>query len=117
MEKMTVMAKLVSIASTPKSQTNAEGKITNFYPCTIEFSNPSGELIQRSARVFEGNLKYGMNVGESYSTAVKFYVDSKGVEQVDLVVSHLQGTQRASRDDFGFSTPVVPTSSNLNFVG
>jgi hypothetical protein len=116
MEKK-IMAKLVSIASTPKSQTNAKGDITNFYPCTVELTNSKGELVQRSGRVFEGNFKYGMNVGDSYSTTVKGYVDSKGEQQVDIVVSHLQGTQRASWDDFDFGTAVVPTTSNLNFVG
>ena len=107
MEKK-VMVKLVSISSNAKSQTNAEGKTTNFYPCTVEFANPAGERIQRSGRVFEGNLKYGMEVGGEYSATVRVYTDANGENQVDIQVSHLTGTQRASLEDFGFAP--VPTT-------
>lgn len=112
MEKK-IMVKLVSIASTAKSQTNAEGKTTNFYLCTVEFATPTGERVQRSGRVFEGNLKYGMEVGNEYSATARVYVDANGAQQVDIQVSHLTGTQRASLEDLGFAP--VPTTPAANF--
>jgi hypothetical protein len=113
MEKK-IMVKLVSIASVAKSQTNAEGKVSNFYPCTVEFKTPQGELVQRSGRVFEGNLKYGMEVGTEYSATARVYVDANNVNQVDIQVSHLTGAARATLDDFGFT--LVPTTSAVDFT-
>jgi hypothetical protein len=113
MEKK-IMVKLVSIASVAKSQTNAQGKVSNFYPCTVEFKTPSGELVQRSGRVFEGNLKYGMEVGTEYSATARVYVDADNASQVDIQVSHLTGAARATLDDFGFA--LVPTTSAVDFT-
>lgn len=109
MESKKIMVKLVSIASDFKSQTNAEGKVTNFYPCTVEYKSPAtGELVQSGARVFEGNFKYGVSVGETYSAEARPYVDAAGELQVDMVMSHLQGANRPKASDFGFVLPTTP---------
>lgn len=107
------MVKLVSIASTPRTDLGCKP----FYPCTVEFTNPAGEVIQRGARVWEGNYNYGMSVGNTYSATARVWVDADGAPQVDITVSHLTGTQRASLDDFGFTAPVAPTTPTANFEG
>lgn len=107
------MVKLVSIASAPRTDLGCKP----FYPCTVEFTNPKGEVIQRGARVWEGNYNYGMVVGDTYSATARVYEDAEGNPQVDITVSHLKGTQRASLDDFGFETPVAPTTPKANFEG
>jgi hypothetical protein len=112
MEKK-IMVKLVSISSVPRADLGCKP----FYPCTVEFTTPNGELVQRSARVWEGNYNYGVSVGETYSATARVYVDSNNTPQVDITVSHLQGTNRASLDDFGFEAPVVPTTSKADFAG
>lgn len=112
MEK-NIRVKLVSIASQPRTDLGCKP----FYPCTVEFTTPSGELVQRSARMWEGNYNYGVTVGETYRATARVYVDTNNTPQVDISVSHLTGTNRASLADFGFESPVVPTTSNANFEG
>lgn len=112
MEEKKLMVKLVSIAKDALSQTNAKGETTLFYPCTIEFKNPQGNLIQTSARVFDKNYQYGMAVGNEYRATARTYADKDGAWQVDIVVSHLQAAARPSLEDLGFA---VPTPSTPNF--
>ena len=66
----------------------------------IEFTNAKGELIQRSARIYEKNLSYGMPVGQSYLCTVSKYQDASGSTQYGIKCSHLQGAQRATSEDF-----------------
>ena len=74
----------------------------------VEFTNAKGELIQRSARIYEKNLSYGMSVGQSYLCTVSKYQDASGATQFDIKCSHLQGAQRATSEDF----EVVAVTSN-----
>ena len=66
----------------------------------IEFTNAKGALVQKSARIYERNLSYGMPVGQSYLCTVSKYIDSAGATQYDVKCSHLQGAERATSEDF-----------------
>ena len=66
----------------------------------IEFTNAKGVLVQKSARIYEKNLSYGMPVGQSYLCTVSKYQDASGSTQYDIKCSHLQGAQRATSEDF-----------------
>ena len=66
----------------------------------IEFTNAKGVLVQKSARIYEKNLSYGMPVGQSYLCTVSKYQDTSGATQYDIKCSHLQGAQRATSEDF-----------------
>ena len=89
-------AKLISIGE--NFLTNING--VKYKVGMVEFTNVKGELIQRSARIYEKNLSYGMTVGQSYLCTVSKYIDSAGATQYDVKCSHLQGAQRATSDDF-----------------
>ena len=67
---------------------------------TIEFTNAQNKVVQKSARIYEKNLSYGMPVGQSYLCTVSKYIDSAGATQFDIKCSHLQGAQRATSEDF-----------------
>ena len=66
----------------------------------IEFTNAKNKVVQKSARIYEKNLSYGMSVGQSYLCTVSKYIDSAGATQYDIKCSHLQGAQRATSEDF-----------------
>ena len=89
-------AKLISIGE--NFLTNING--VKYKVGMVEFTSAKGELIQRSARIYENNLSYGMPVGQSYLCTVSKYVDTAGSTQYDIKCSHLQGAQRATSDDF-----------------
>ena len=89
-------AKLISIGG--NFLTNSNG--VKFKVGTIEFLNAKNILVQKSARIYEKNLSYGMPVGQSYLCTVSKYIDSAGATQYDIKCSHLQGAQRATSDDF-----------------
>ena len=89
-------AKLISIGENFLTNTNG----VKYKVGMVEFTNAKGELIQRSARIFEKNLSYGMPVGQSYLCTVSKYIDSAGATQYDIKCSHLQGAQRATSEDF-----------------
>ena len=89
-------AKLISIGENFLTNTNG----VKYKVGMVEFTNVKGELIQRSARIYEKNLSYGMPVGQSYLCTVSKYIDSAGATQYDIRCSHLQGAQRATSDDF-----------------
>ena len=89
-------AKLISIGENFLSNSNG----VKYKVGMVEFTNAKGELIQRSARIYEKNLSYGMPVGQSYLCTVSKYVDTTGATQYDIKCSHLQGAQRATSDDF-----------------
>ena len=93
-------AKLLSVGQ--NFLTNSNG--IKYKVGTIEFKNAQGALIQRSARIYEKNLSYGMPVGQSYLCTVSKYQDVSGTTQYDIKCSHLQGAQRASSDDFEGAT-------------
>ena len=67
---------------------------------TIEFTNAQNKVVQKSARIYEKNLSYGMSVGQSYLCTVSRYQDASGSTQYDIKCSHLQGAQRATSEDF-----------------
>ena len=89
-------AKLISIGE--NFLTNING--VKYKVGTIEFTNAKGVLVQKSARIYEKNLSYGMPVGQSYLCTVSKYVDTAGATQYDIKCSHLQGAQRATSEDF-----------------
>ena len=71
---------------------------------TIEFTNAQNQVVQKSARIYEKNLSYGMPIGQSYLCTVSRFIDSAGATQYDIKCSHLQGAQRATSDDFEGAT-------------
>ena len=89
-------AKLISIGENFLTNTNG----VKYKVGTIEFTNAKGALVQKSARIYEKNLSYGMPVGQSYMCTVSKYQDANGATQYDIKCSHLQGAQRATSDDF-----------------
>ena len=89
-------AKLISIGENFLSNTNG----VKYKVGTIEFTNAQNKLVQKSARIYEKNLSYGMPVGQSYMCTVSKYIDSAGATQYDIKCSHLQGAQRATSEDF-----------------
>ena len=89
-------AKLISVGENFLTNTNG----IKYKVGTIEFTNAQGALVQKSARIYEKNLSYGMPVGQSYLCTVSKYIDSAGATQYDIKCSHLQGAQRATSDDF-----------------
>ena len=104
-------AKLISVA--PTTSVNVKG--TQFRRCTIEYKSPAtGEIKQSSARIWEKNYAYGMELGESYASTAEVWLDKNGNAQVDITVSHLQNASSASLADFGFTAPVP---ADLNTVG
>ena len=89
-------AKLVSVGENFLSNSNG----VKYKVGTIEFTNAQNRIVQKSARIYEKNLSYGMPVGQSYLCTVSKYTDSTGATQYDIKCSHLQGAQRATSDDF-----------------
>jgi hypothetical protein len=87
------ISKLISFSNEPKPNVNG----TMFRNATVEFPNINGELITRQAIVYEKNFSYGMQKGFEYITKA-----SKTDEGVIIQVSHLQGAEQASAEDFGF---------------
>ena len=97
-------AKLISIGENFLTNTNG----VKYKVGTIEFTNAQNKVVQKSARIYEKNLSYGMPVGQSYLCTVSKYQDASGSTQYDIKCSHLQGAQRASADDFeGVSVAVT----------
>lgn len=92
-------AKLVSIATDPMTN-QTTGK--PYYPCTIEFVNANGQIVQRTAIVYGKNFDYGMEVGKEYmATAQK--VD----DRVYVHLSHLTFVNGATDEDFDFDAEVT----------
>ena len=89
-------AKLISIGENFLTNTNG----VKYKISTIAFTNAQGALVQKSARIYEKNLSYGMPVGQSYLCTVSKYQDASGSTQYDIKCSHLQGAQRATSEDF-----------------
>ena len=97
-------AKLISIGENFLTNTNG----VKYKVGTIEFANAQNKVVQKSARIYEKNLSYGMPVGQSYLCTVSKYIDSAGATQYDIKCSHLQGAQRATSEDFeGVSVSVT----------
>ena len=89
-------AKLISIGE--NFLTNTKG--VKYKVGTIEFTNAQNKVVQKSARIYEKNLSYGMSVGQSYLCTVSRYQDASGSTQYDIKCSHLQGAERATSEDF-----------------
>ena len=89
-------AKLVSIGQNFLTNINN----VKYKVGVIAFTNAQNKVVQKSARIYEKNLSYGMPVGQSYLCTVSRYIDSAGATQYDIKCSHLQGAQRATSDDF-----------------
>ena len=89
-------AKLISIGENFLTNTNG----VKYKVGTIEFTNAQNKVVQKSARIYEKNLSYGMPVGQSYLCTVSRYQDASGSTQYDIKCSHLQGAERATSEDF-----------------
>ena len=100
-------AKLIRIGENFLTNTNG----VKYKVGTIEFTNAKNIVVQKSARIFEKNLSYGMPVGQSYLCTVSKYIDNAGATQYDIKCSHLQGAQRATSDDFEGVTVAVTSNA------
>ena len=89
-------AKLISIGENFLTNTNG----VKYKVGTIEFTNAQNKVVQKSARIYEKNLSYGISVGQSYLCTVSRYQDASGSTQYDIKCSHLQGAERATSEDF-----------------
>ena len=89
-------AKLISIGENFLTNTNG----VKYKISTIAFTNAQNKVVQKSTRIYEKNLSYGMPVGQSYLCTVSKYQDASGSTQYDIKCSHLQGAQRATSEDF-----------------
>jgi len=96
-------AKLISIATDPLTN-QTTGK--PYYPCTIEFVNANGQIVQRTAIVYGANKSYGMEVGNEYMATAQQGVNSKGESAVYVHLSHLTFVNGATEDDFDFDAEV-----------
>ena len=97
--------KLLSISDREFENTNGK----NYKVATIEFADINGEIQRASCFIYEGNYKYGMEVGQSYlATATK--TDQGPIIQL----SHLQSAaDRPTADMFGeFSEAEVSVPAN-----
>lgn len=91
-------AKLISIATDPMTN-QTTGK--PYYPCTIEFVNTNGQIVQRTAIVYGKNFDYGMEVGKEYMATAQ-----KVEDRVYVHLSHLTFVNGATEDDFDFDAEV-----------
>jgi len=120
--EMQFISKLLSISE--KVLVNVNGK--NYKVATIEFVNADGELVRRSAFVYEGNYQNGMEIGTQYLTTAAKTIDANGEPSVIIHVSHLTGADRATLDDFQFeeqaeikltgATKVQPIANKANVI-
>lgn len=76
---------------------NSNGK--KYKLATLEYETAEGKTVQRSAAIYEGNYAHPnaeLKIGNSYLTTVTIVG-----KEAYLQMSHLQGAERASIDDFG----------------
>jgi len=85
-------------------QNKTTGK--DYYPCTIEFVNANGQIVQRTAIVYGANKAYGMEAGNEYMATAQQGVNSKGEPAVYVHLSHLTFVNGATEDDFDFDAEV-----------
>jgi hypothetical protein len=100
-----------------QSRQNSNG---SFYKiANIEFTDAEGTVQESTAMIYEGNYKYGLEVGKSYLTTAEF-----DGENVYLRLSHLEPRVQASPFMFGFKTVtkeaaiemVTPTSKSKQVI-
>lgn len=92
-------AKLISVSSGPVGEFPS-GK--TYYAGTIEFTNNSGQKVQRSCIINTANFDKGMSENNEYLCSA---IVRDGQTTPLVVCSHLQsGGARATADDFGFAT-------------
>jgi hypothetical protein len=97
-------AKLISIADTALQ--NANGK--DYFPCTIEFTNASGQPARVGGIINKKNYDYGMTLGKSYLCRGIYNPEVSKTELL-ITVSHLEGATRATIADFGLAFEEVAT--------
>ena len=102
--------KLINLSEATLKNTNGK----NYKVAEVEFTNAKGELVKRSAVVYEGNYGKGMTIGNEYLCTA-----SQTEQGVIIQVSHLNGTaDRPDTTDFDFAgAPVVaakPASSKVD---
>lgn len=102
-QKKVFQSTLISIGENVLENKNANA--TKYNVATIEFKLANGTTVQRSARVYHGNLfdnegNVRMKEGGSYLTTATMYTDAEGKPAVDIVVSHLTSAARATASEF-----------------
>jgi len=101
--------KLISLSEATLQNTNGK----NYKVAEVEFTNVKGDVVKRTAVVYEGNYSKSMTIGNEYLCTA-----SQTEKGVIIQVSHLNGTaDRPDTTDFDFAgTPVVATKSTSNKV-
>lgn len=103
-QRMQFSGKLISPLSPTVLELNNE-KRTKYRIANVEFTNAKGQVVQRSAAIFEGNYSKGeLTVGENYLCTVTLVVNKQTGEVTPYIqMSHLvAGAGRATADDFDF---------------
>ena len=109
-EELIFQADLVSVSDNVLENVNG----TEYRVGSVRFENPNGDIVTRSAIIYENNYQYGMQVGNSYQcTAVK---SDQGVL---IRMSHLEQSARATEADFGdlFAEAPAQTAKTENPEG
>lgn len=100
----TFNATLVNVSSDIRKNVNE----TPYRLATISFTNAEGKEKQVTALVYEKNYQHGMKTGQQYLTTAR--ITDQGVL---IQMSHLQGSERASIDDFGFEGVVEEVKAKV----
>lgn len=100
---------ILSIGETQLENVNG----TNYRIANVEFPNADGEMIERSAMMYENNFKYLTDEEKEFGgKGFQLTVRLTSPEQPPLLtVSHLKGGERASMDDFGLQATVFDALS------
>jgi hypothetical protein len=112
--ELTFQAKLAGPISTNRLE-NSNG--TGYYLTSVSFPNQHGEIVTRSAKIWEKNLQLaneqdGMVIGNEYRCTAQEGPDGRKW----LTLSHLPGASMATDDDFGNAFEQT-TAKNTMAVG
>lgn len=84
---------------------NSKG--TKYRIATVEYPNKDGELVTRTARIYEKNVQKNPVLGEDYLATLTMWREN-GQIKTDLVVSTLNAADRATTEDFDFDEAEIP---------
>ena len=105
-------AVIVSMAPEEKWKENVNGN--PYAPSTFEFTNNSGQRIQRSGLLYI-NQYPDATVGEEIQAKAVYSPDETEDRKV-IIVSNLAGARRATTDDFDFAVEVVEETAAKEVV-
>jgi len=101
-------AKLLNISDAVLLNTNQK----NYKIVGLEFVMPSGIVKQSSGFCFEGNYKYGVEVGKTYMSQVTLFDDGSAI----INMSHLPATARPTADMFAEVLTADMVGANATFA-